>query len=319
MVGGDMEEFYRRQGISIAEEGPQVPERNVFDDLDMETEYGNNLDPFHNIQQQLFDTFDLGDRLREETPHVFEDDSEEDNPPDVEDLEHLDDLYMEGTRSLYEGTNINTISATIVLVNMAVIHNVSNAYVDELLKYLDTVLLPTQNHLPKSHYEAKKLIRKLGLNYHIIHACPRGCVLYRKEQENLESCPKPGCGMSRYIPGSNSIPARVVRHFPLIPRVVRMFRSPQISKLLRFHYDNPNMDSSVMKSVADSPAWKYIDSEIDQSFPQECRNLRFGMALDGMNPFPHTNSTHSTWPVLMLIYNLPPYLVTKKFFIQLAL
>ena len=43
------------------------------------------------------------------------------------------------------------------------------------------------------------------------------------------------------------------------------------------------------------------------------------MALDGVNSFPHTNTTHSTWPIIMFLYNLFPYLVTKKFFIQLCI
>ena len=156
-------------------------------------------------------------------------------------------------RSQYGGTNVSTISASIVLINMAVIHNVGNTYVDELLKYLKIVLLPRENCLPKSHYEAKRLIRKLGLNYHIIHTCPQTCVLYRGEYENLTTCPKEGCGLSRYIEGLDSIPARVVRHFSLIPRLLRMFRSPTISGLMKFHSNHPNTDVGVMKSVADSP------------------------------------------------------------------
>jgi hypothetical protein len=43
------------------------------------------------------------------------------------------------------------------------------------------------------------------------------------------------------------------------------------------------------------------------------------LSLDGVNPFPHANTTHSTWPVLLMIYNLPPHLVTKKFFLQLCI
>jgi hypothetical protein len=127
---------------------------------------------------------------------------------------------------------VSTISAYIVLINMAVIHGVSNAYVDELLKYLSTIFLPGGNTLPKSYYEAKKIIWKLGLSYDIVHTCPEGCVLYWGENEHLDSCPKPNCGLSRYITGSNTIPAKVIRHFPLIPRLLHMFRSPVISKLL---------------------------------------------------------------------------------------
>ena len=48
-------------------------------------------------------------------------------------LDNLDSLYREGTKPIYGGSNVSTISASIVLINMAVIHNVSNAYVDELL------------------------------------------------------------------------------------------------------------------------------------------------------------------------------------------
>ena len=171
---------------------------NVFDDADMHVEYRDHLDPYHDIQQQLHDTFDLGDRLREETPHIFEDGVQEDdeNNEGMPDLDNLDSLYREGTKLVYGGSNVSTISASIVLINMAVIHNVGNAYIDELLKYLSTVLLPRENCLPKNHYEGKRLIQKLGLNYHIIHTCPQGCVLYQGEYENLSTCPKEGCGLS---------------------------------------------------------------------------------------------------------------------------
>jgi hypothetical protein len=51
MVGGDAEEWYRRQGIWVEGAGQPVPDRNVFDDAHLGTEYGDNLDPFHDIQQ----------------------------------------------------------------------------------------------------------------------------------------------------------------------------------------------------------------------------------------------------------------------------
>jgi hypothetical protein len=124
----------------------------------MRTEYGENLDPFHNIQQQLFDTFDLVDRLCEETPHVFKNaaDDEFDCEDVTDDMENLESLYRDGTHLVYDGTNVSIISATIVLINMAVIHGVSNAYVDELLIYLSIVLLSQESRLPTSHYEERK-------------------------------------------------------------------------------------------------------------------------------------------------------------------
>jgi hypothetical protein len=190
---------------------------------------------------------------------------------------------------------------------------------DELLKYVSTVLLPYGNRLPRSYNEAKKLVKRLGLNYNIIHYCPNGCVLFKKELEHATVCPRNDYGASRYILGLNSIPGRVIRHFLLVPRLLRMYRSGVIAKLLQFHTDFPNEDTDVMKSVVDSPTWEFVDSNIDLSFILESRNMRFGLPLNGVNPFKHNNTQNSTWPVLMLIYNLPPYLVTKKFFIQLSI
>jgi hypothetical protein len=322
MLGGDPPAGYPSEGIYVDGEDEFVDARTVFDDEDGGIENGQHLDPFHDVQRQLFDAFDVGDRIHKDTPHGEDGTHCEDMEGDdiSGNLERLEDLYKTASRAVYSGVNISVISATIVLVNMAVIHGVSNAYVDELLKYLGTMLLPHGDLLPQSHYEAKRLIRKLGLNYHIYHACPTGCILYREEHEELDTCPKPGCGLSRFISGSKTILAKLIRHFPLIPRLLRMLRSDKIATLLRWHTDFSNFEkNTVMRSVADSPAWDHIDSHVDPTFKLEPRNMRFGLALDGINPFRHNNTQHSTWPILMLLYNLPPFLLTKNFFIQLCI
>jgi hypothetical protein len=38
-----------------------------------------------------------------------------------------------------------------------------------------------------------------------------------------------------------------------------------------------------------------------------------GLTIDGVNPFGEKNNAWSTSPMLFLNYNLPPWLVTKKF------
>jgi hypothetical protein len=303
MLGRDPIGGFPIEGIWLNDCEGLPADRNVFYDADVSTEYDDHLDPFHDIQQHLFDTFDVGDQLRKGTPHseASEDEGLQDVCPN---LEQFEELMSQATKPLYEGLNVSLISATIVLINMAVIHGVSNAYMDELLKYLGIVLLPKGNLLPMSHREAKKVIQKLGLNYEIIDCCPSSCVLYKKEMESLSQCPN--CEKSRFIPGSETIPARVMRYFPLLPRLLRMFRSTEIAELLQYHFDNPNLEKDeVMKSVANSLAWWHVDEQIDSSFAQERRNLRFGLALDGVNPFRHNNTQHSTWPILLVIYNYP--------------
>ncbi len=70
--------------------------------------------------------------------------------------------------------------------------------------------------------------------------------------------------------------------------------------------------------MLDSKTWKYIAKKWPKFVVDLC-NIRLGLALDGVNLFGDLNSCHSTWPMVLLNYNLPPWLVTKRHFFKLAL
>jgi hypothetical protein len=201
-------------------------------------------------------------------------------------------------------------------MNMCTTHGTSNTFQEELLKYLSTYLLPPENMLLPSFDQAKNMVRKLCLSYNIIPCYRKGCVLYRKQFEELNHCPKSDA--SRYVDSSSTINAKVLRYFFLIPQLHKMYRSLEIANLLKWHYYNRS-DPGKMSTVADSPAWRHIDTEIDMNFAEEKRNVRMDLSLDGVNPHSIQASSHSTWPILIVLYNLPPWLVTKKFFITLSL
>ena len=58
-------------------------------------------------------------------------------------------------------------------------------------------MLPKDNELPATTYEAKQLICPLRLEVQKIHACPNDCILYRgDEYKNWDACPI--CGALRY-------------------------------------------------------------------------------------------------------------------------
>ncbi|KAK1611475.1 hypothetical protein QYE76_035148 [Lolium multiflorum] len=60
---------------------------------------------------------------------------------------------------------------------------------------------------------------------------------------------------------------------------------------------------------------------LDIAFPRfggDARNIRLGMSTDGLNPFGNQSSTHSTWPVFVWPYNLPPWLCTKQRYLDVA-
>jgi len=40
--------------------------------------------------------------------------------------------------------------------------------------------------------------------------------------------------------------------------------------------------------------WRNIDQEFPK-FGDECRNIRFGLAIDGMNPFGNLSKNHNCW------------------------
>jgi hypothetical protein len=58
-------------------------------------------------------------------------------------------------------------------------------------------LLPEDHVLPKCMYEAQKLLRALKMTYGQIHACLKGCMLFRKEYAEAKYCLK--CKSSRFM------------------------------------------------------------------------------------------------------------------------
>ena len=55
---------------------------------------------------------------------------------------------------------------------------------EKLLKKLKN-MLPKDNKLPASMYEAKKVVCPLGLEVQKIHACINDCILYRGESTRI--------------------------------------------------------------------------------------------------------------------------------------
>ncbi|XP_073119933.1 uncharacterized protein [Henckelia pumila] len=139
-------------------------------------------------------------------------------------------------------------------------------------------MLPDDNELPLSFYDAKKSLCALGITYEKIHSCPNDCILYRKEYEDFNSCPT--CGMSRWKVGQKDtikegVPAKVLWHFPPIPRFVRMFRNKEFSKELTWHADK-RIHDRYLRHPADAPSWKLVDHKWP-NFAADSRNLRLAI------------------------------------------
>ena len=226
------------------------------------------------------------------------------------------------TLPLYEGSSLSMLCATLLIVNCCKTHGVSNMFMNELLMLLSMSILPVGNCLPKTEYEASKILRRLGLAYNMIHACPNGCCLFKGDLEDEEKCPV--CEHDRYrMSGRSKVPTLILRHFPLIPQLQRMFSSKKLSKLNVWHHFHKSEDGK-MRHTADSPQWNFVHTNLEPEagnnmFGQDPRDIHLGLALDGMNPYSEKRSTLSLTPVIVFNYNLPPWLVTKKYFVMLCL
>ncbi|XP_074266804.1 uncharacterized protein LOC141590091 [Silene latifolia] len=92
---------------------------------------------------------------------------------------------------------------------------------------------------------------------------------------------------------------------------------PEDAEYMWWHQKGRNRDGR-LRHVADSPQWRKIDRTFPE-FGSEPRNLRLGLCTDGINPFGTLSTQHSCWPVMLVIYNIPPWLTTKSKYIMLTL
>ncbi|XP_021835652.1 uncharacterized protein [Spinacia oleracea] len=233
----------------------------------------------------------------------------------------MENLNEAAKTPLYPGcTKFTKLSGTLELHNVKTKFGISDVDFDHLLAKFDEIL-PEGNTLPSSTYYAEKLMCPFGLDYVKIHACRNDCILYRKEYENLDKCPK--CGESRYKrtdgddPKKKAPPAKVIWYLPIIPRFRRLFATESDAKNLKWHDEGRKKDG-LLRHPADSPQWRNIDRAYPE-FKKEVRNLRLGLCTDGMNPYGTLSSQWSTWPVLLTIYNLPPWLCIKRKYLMLSL
>ncbi|GLT98215.1 hypothetical protein SLE2022_157290 [Rubroshorea leprosula] len=63
-------------------------------------------------------------------------------------------------------------------------------------------------------------------------------------------------------------------------------------------------DTDEVIHPAQLEAWRHFD-QMHPSFKREPRNVRLGLATDGFNPWAHSSTSYSCWPVFLIVYNLP--------------
>ncbi|XP_074324286.1 uncharacterized protein LOC141661201 [Apium graveolens] len=243
--------------------------------------------------------------VEKDIPNIINDELR-DHPDMYEELKN--DVAL----SLWPGcTKASRLSAVLTLYNLKVGHQISDTFLMEMLTAVSE-LLSDGNVLPRRAYAAKQMLKSIGLVHNRIHACQNDCILYPKEYEMLDECPK--CHLKRFKDGNS--PSKVMWYFPIIPRLMRLYASPEDSKHLTWHH-NGRIKDGMLRHPADSPQWKTFD-DVHRDFGKEPRNLRLALSTDGMNPHRLQSSSHSTWPVILIVYNLVSSLCMKRKYMMMS-
>ncbi|XP_028223594.1 uncharacterized protein LOC114405148 [Glycine soja] len=217
----------------------------------------SGVQPQNPMEMMINDAFE---QYRQHDPNVGasqplnEDEIVNDEPR--EDHNGFYELLNDGSQTLYEGSKYTKLEFIIKLYHIKVLCGLSNKAMTMILDLLNDAFEKAK--FPPSIYEAKKIINKLGLNYKKIDACPKHCMLYLGDDEkSLDACKH--CGTSRWKPNKKKkIAAKVLRYFPLKPRLQRLFTCRKTTKDMRWHVLEDNKDG-LLRHPRDGEAWKTFD------------------------------------------------------------
>ncbi|XP_015968907.1 uncharacterized protein LOC107492397 [Arachis duranensis] len=239
------------------------------------------------------------------------------------DAQDFADLLANGAEELYPGcSKYSKLSFLMKLYHIKCMCGVSDKAMSMILDLLRDAF--EQAKFSSTLYEAKKTIRKLGIEYKKGDACSNDCMLYRGEDEEATKCKQ--CGTSRWkqktrkgsvtkikIPvrkNGKPLPAKTLRYFPLIPRLQRLFMCSKTSSDMLWHKEADNNDG-YLRHPRDAEAWKDFDVKYP-FFSNDAHSVRLALASDGFNPFKNMSTTYSIWHVILISYNLPPWLCMKQ-------
>jgi len=179
--------------------------------------------------------------------------------PDAE-IEAFFDLLRAADEPLWEGCDLSKLSFLVLLFHVKSTNKWSNKSINDLLQILQ-LALPKGSNIPATFVEAQKIVAKLGLKYEKIHVYPNNCQLYWKDKKDDDFCSK--CKASRWKnkPDETSLtkkerrkatPNKVLRYFPIKPRLKRLFMNKETAKL-------------TTQSIPNCKTFDFFDTKFDHS------------------------------------------------------
>ncbi|GAU50609.1 hypothetical protein TSUD_410190 [Trifolium subterraneum] len=225
----------------------------------------------------------------------------------LNEMNHMitDALGIDTNEPLFEDSTDSKLTVCVRLLGIKCNFLIPELAMDAIAKLvLDTTPIYARSDFPRTYYEAKQLVSKLGLGVKRIHCCINGCMLFYNNEfgvndGDLVQCKF--CQEPRYRQTKNS---RSKRGKP-VPRQA-MFYLPIVSR------------SGELRHPSDGLAWKHFD-QVNPDFASDPRNVRLGLCSDGFTLYTQASATpYSCWPIIVTPYNLPPEMCMSKPYMFLA-
>ncbi|KAK1610350.1 hypothetical protein QYE76_034023 [Lolium multiflorum] len=247
-----------------------------------------------------------------ESPHVEVEtpqDAETSEDPEENTKEYYEALFA-SQKPLHENTEVTQLDAIARLMALKCHRNLCRDGFDELLVIVGS-LLPKGHLLPQNFYYSTKLLSDLKMSSQQIHACPKGCMLFREEHADTNYCIK--CNSSRYFEvdrngdgqkRQTTVAKNILRYLPVLPRIHRLFMTEDTAQQMRWAVEG-NRYTDKMIHPSDGTAWK----NFVKKFPLKAgdpRSVAVAISTDGFNPYGMSAAVYSCWPVFVIPMNLPP-------------
>jgi hypothetical protein len=120
------------------------------------------------------------------------------------------------------------------------------------------------------------------MKYKIVHSCVNDYMLFHEDNANITECSR--CEEATYDLQmlTEKVPRKAVRWFPIIPRLLYMYRCSELAELKVWHKKHCS-EPGVMRLPIDSPTHKHVES-IWLEFQRDPRHVRLRLASDGVSP-----------------------------------
>ncbi|KAK1630602.1 hypothetical protein QYE76_004917 [Lolium multiflorum] len=227
-----------------------------------------------------------------ESPHVEAEtsrDAETSEEPEENTKKYYEALFA-SQKPLHVNTDVTQLDAIARLLAFKCHRNLCRDGFDELLVLVGSIL-PKGHLLPQNFYYSKKLLSDLKMSSQQIHACPKGCMLFREEHANTNYCIH--CNSSRYFEvdtngdgqkRQTTVAKNILRYLPVLPRIQRLFMTEDTAQQMRWAVEGIRPDSGKMIHPSDGTAWK----NFVKKYPLKAgdpRSVAIAISTDGFNPY----------------------------------